>query len=98
MHKPAFDCGYFGTLIGVFKSLYYSELPLPIPQNSVESDHGCTSRVYFDNAGDNVTLTLYNVTLTLYNVTLTSQKPCFHNKKCDCSKTNGLNEVYVFFQ
>ena len=34
------------------------------PQNSVESDHGCRSRIYFDNAGDNVTLTLYNVTLT----------------------------------
>ena len=46
-----------------------SELPRPIPRNSVESDHGCTSRIYFDNAGD-------NVTLTLYNVTLTSQKPC----------------------
>ena len=26
--------------------------------NSVESDNGCTSMVYFDNAGDNVTLTL----------------------------------------
>ena len=30
------------------------ELPRPIPRNSVESDHGCTSRIYFDNAGDNV--------------------------------------------
>ena len=46
-----------------------SELPPPLPQNSVESDHGCTSRIYFDKVGD-------NVTLTLYNVTLTSQKPC----------------------
>ena len=46
-----------------------SELPRSIPRNSVESDHGCTSRTYFDNAGE-------NVTLTLYNVTLTSQKPC----------------------
>ena len=42
----------------------FSSLPLqlelhrPIPQNSVESDHGRTSRIYFDNAGDNVTLTL----------------------------------------
>ena len=34
----------------------------------VESDHGCAPRIYFDNAGD-------NVTLTLYNVSLTSQKP-----------------------
>ena len=32
--------------------------------NSAKSDHGCTSRIYFDNAGDNVALTLYNVTLT----------------------------------
>ena len=46
-----------------------SQLPRPIPRNSVESDHGCTSRIYFDNVGD-------KVTLTLYNLTLTSQKPC----------------------
>ena len=46
--------------------------------NSLESDLGCTSRIYIDN-----------VTLTLYNVTLTSQKPCQRNKKCGCSKTNG---------
>ena len=26
----------------------------------MESDHRCTSRIYFDNAGDNVTLTLYS--------------------------------------
>ena len=25
----------------------------PITHNSVESDHGCTSSIYFDNAGDN---------------------------------------------
>ena len=37
-----------------------SELPRPIPRNSVESDQGCTSRIYFDNAGDNMTLTSYN--------------------------------------
>ena len=54
--------------------------------NSAESDHECTSRIFFDNAGE-------NVTLTLYNVTLASQKPYLHNNKCDCSKTNGLNEV-----
>ena len=34
------------------------ELPRPITQNSVESDHGCTSMIHFDNAGDNVTLAL----------------------------------------
>ena len=47
-----------------------SELPQPIPRNSVISDHRCISRNYFqiDNAGD-------SVTLTLYNVMLTSQKP-----------------------
>ena len=42
-----------------------SELPRPISRNSEESDHGCTSRIYFDNAVGNVTLTLYNVTLAL---------------------------------
>ena len=46
-----------------------SELPLSIPRNSLESDHGCTSRIYFDNSGD-------SMTLTLYNMTLTSRKPC----------------------
>ena len=30
------------------------ELPRPISRNSVESDHGCTSRTYFDKADDNV--------------------------------------------
>ena len=49
--------------------LMQSELPLLVRLNSVESDHGCTWRIYFDNAGD-------NVTLMLYSVTLTSQKPC----------------------
>ena len=38
------------------------KLHRPISQNSMESDHGCTLRIYFDNAGD--------------NVTLTSRKPC----------------------
>ena len=56
------------------KSFLQSELPQPIPQNSGESDHGCKSRIYFENAGD-------NVTLMLYNVTLTSQNPCYHNNR-----------------
>ena len=46
-----------------------SELPRPIPRNSVESGHGCTSRFYFDIAR-------VNMTLTLYNVTPTSRKQC----------------------
>ena len=54
------------------------ELPRPNPWNSVESDSGCTSRIYIDN-----------VMLALHNVTLTSQKPCQHNNKRDCIKTNG---------
>ena len=66
-----------------------SELPRQIPQKNVESDHGCTSRNYFDTAGD-------NLTLALYNVMLTSQKPCLHNNKCDCSKTKGLNEAIKY--
>ena len=57
---------------------YQSELPRPIPQ----SDLGCTSRIYFDNTGDNVTLTLYNAKLASYN-------PRYDNNKCDCSNTNG---------
>ena len=49
-------------------SIYTYELPIGIPRNSMESDRGCTSRIYFDNAGE--------------NVTLASQKPCKHNNKC----------------
>ena len=48
--------------------------------NSVESDLGCTSRIYLDN-----------VTLTSHNVALTLQKPCQYNNKFDCSETNGYN-------
>ena len=59
-----------------------SELPRPISWNSAESDLRCTSRIYFDN-----------MKLTLHNVTLTSQKPCQHYNKCECSKTNGYDEV-----
>ena len=56
---------YLNTAVWPFgcSALSQLELPLPIPRNSVESDHGCTSRIYFDNAGGNMTLTLYNVTL-----------------------------------
>ena len=60
-----------------YGSVTQTELPRPIPWISVESDLGCTLRIYFDN-----------VMLTLHNVTLTSQKPCQHNNRCDCSKTN----------
>ena len=45
------------------------ELPRPIPPKSVESDHRCTLSMCSDNAGNYVTLTLFNVSLTL-------QKPC----------------------
>ena len=41
---------------GCNQKQYQSELPRSIPKNSVESDHGCTSRIYFDTAGDYVTL------------------------------------------
>ena len=37
-----------------------SELPRSISWNSVESDLGCTSMIYFDN----VTLTLHNAEVT----------------------------------
>ena len=56
---------------------WQSEPSGPIIWNSVESDPGCTSRLYFEN-----------VTLTLHNVTLASQKPCQHNNKCDCNKAD----------
>ena len=45
-------------------TVFQSELPRPIPGLSVESDHGFTSRIYFDNADEHVTLTLNNVAMT----------------------------------
>ena len=43
----------------LYSALFYSIKS----RNFVESDHGCTSSIFYDNAGDNVALTLYNVTL-----------------------------------
>ena len=70
--------GTFDTSTSIFAyAISQSELPRPVPWNSVESYIylGCSSRIYFDN----VTL------MTIHNVTLTSQKPCQHNLR----KTNG---------
>ena len=53
--------------------------------NYVESDLGCTSRIYFDN-----------MTLTLHNMTLTSWKPCQHNTSVIAAKQTVINEAYVF--
>ena len=54
--------------------------------NSMESDLGCMSRVYFDN-----------VTLLSHNWMLTSQKPCQYNNKFGCSDTNGhKNKLKLF--
>ena len=59
---------YVAFHMGLY-SMSQSEMPRPIPRNSVESDLGCLSRIYVDNAGD-------NVMLMLHNVTLASQKRC----------------------
>ena len=75
-----YQCGVLSCLVVIgtssllrvltdFHTLCQSELPRSIPRNSVEKDNGCTSRIYFDKASD-------NMTLTLNNVTLASQKPC----------------------
>ena len=76
------------TVVLLFTCNSQLELPLPKPCNSVESDTGCTSRIYFDI-----------VTLTLHNVTPTSQKPCKYNNKLDCSEKNpqyAINEVFFY--
>ena len=74
-----FTCNLFtvGTLINSIRTA---------SANSMESDLGCTSRIYFDN-----------VTLMLLNVALASKKPFKHNKKCDCSRTNGYKWFFVGF-
>ena len=61
-----------------------------IARNSVESDHGCISRIYFDNAGD-------NVTLTLYTVTLMSQKPCNTIASVIAAEQTAEMKINVFF-
>ena len=69
--------------LNIFKlpSGLYAAVPIGTASvNSVESDLGCTLRVYFDNA-----------TLTSHNMTLTLQKPCQYNNKLNCSETNGYN-------
>ena len=53
--------------------------------NSVESDLGCTSRIYFDN-----------VTLTLYNMTLPSQNHAKTITSVIAAKQMVINEVMFF--
>ena len=55
----------------------------------MELDLGCTSRIYFDNAGDNVMLTLHNVMLMLQNYVYTIISVIAANQTV-------INEVYVF--
>ena len=58
--------------------------------NSVESDHGCTSRIFFDNRGD-------NMTLTLYNMTVMSKKPCYTITSVIAAKQMVILK-FMFFQ
>ena len=51
----------------------------------MESDLGCTARIYFDN-----------MTLTLHYVTLTSQSCANPIKSVIEIKQTGINEVYEF--
>ena len=53
--------------------------------NSVESDLGCTLRIYFDN-----------VTLTLHNVMLMSQNHANTITNVISAKQKVIKEVYVF--
>ena len=68
----------------------HNHRPTPIgtaSATSVESNLGCTLRIYFDN-----------VRLAPHNMTLTSQKPCQHIHRRDCSKTNGYKCIkFMFF-
>ena len=68
--------------------MHQLELPRPIQRSSVELHHRCTSRIFFDNAGDNVTLTLNNVTLTPQNQASTITSVI-------AAKQTVINEVYV---
>ena len=50
--------GTVESIMNEHQTTTQSEVLRPIPRNSVESDLGSTSRLFFENAGDNVTLTL----------------------------------------
>ena len=66
------------------------------PQNSRESDLGCTSRINLHAHPPipwNQPLPYIEGLLFMEfdNVTLTSQKPCHHNNMFDCGETNSCN-------
>ena len=82
------------VLGGVQELQWQSEQPRPIPSNSVESDHGCTSRIYFDNAGDNVALTLYNVDVDVSEIMLAQLQVWLQQKK----KKKPPEMKFMFFQ
>ena len=68
-----------------------SELPWPILRAFVESDHGCTSRIFFDNTGDNVTLTVIMWRWLYRNHVDTITSVIAANQMV-------INEVYVFLK
>ena len=53
--RSSFFLGYFREPM-IMVNTNRKCLGRPIPRNSMESDHRCTSRIYFDNAEDNVAL------------------------------------------
>ena len=69
-----------------------SELPRPIPWDSVESDLGCTSRIYFDN----VTLRLHNVTLRHKDNANTITSVIAAKQTTRFMKTNSANQETGF--
>ena len=85
--KPIYTRNEFWVLNSLL-ILSQSELPQPVPRNSMESDHGCTLRIYFDNAGDNLDAdVIYQRHRNDVN-TITSVNE---------AKQMAINDVYVFF-
>ena len=73
-----FNCGYFNV-----KCLHFRPLGTA-SANSMESDLGCTSSIYFNN-----------VTLTLHNVTLTSQNHANTMTSAIAAEQTFINDVYA---
>ena len=63
----------------ILTHIYQSEQPRPIPRNSVKSDIGCTSMIYFYDAGNDESLTLHNGTLVSQTSVIAAEQTVINN-------------------
>ena len=87
---------YYFTLTFLFILNYDFIMPLLFPSN--RNCLGQFRRIPWNQTSDVYRgSTLKTCTLTLHIMRLIPKKPCQHNNKCDCSKTNGCKRRLCFF-